>query len=80
MGFFESMTRALTDAMGPMAAFVVRDLISGMGETASAFPKRRIAKLVEETSREILSDPLKASYHHVMFEEIRSINRPKGKP
>ena len=77
VGFFDSMTRALTDAMGPMAVFVVRDLVAGMGETVKAFPKRRVARLVEETSREILSEPLKAGYQRVMFEEIRGINVQK---
>ena len=75
--FFDSMTRALTDAMGPMAALVVRDLVAGMGETVKAFPKRRVARLVEETSREILSDALKANYQRSMFEEIRGINAAK---
>ena len=75
--FFDSMTRALTDAMGPMAAFVVTDLVADMGETLKAFPKRRVARLVEETSREILSEPLKAGYQRVMFEEIRGINVQK---
>ena len=75
--FFDSMTRALTDAMGPMAAFVVSDLVAGMGETVKAFPKRRVARLVEETSREILSEPLKAGYQRAMFEEIRGINVQK---
>jgi len=68
------MTRALTDAMGPMAAFVVQDLVAGMGESVKAFPKQRLARLVEETSREILSAPLKVGYQRVMFEEIRAIN------
>jgi general secretion pathway protein A len=77
VGFFDSMTCALTDAMGPMAVFVVRDLVAGMGETVKAFPKRRVARLVEETSREILSEPLKAGYQRVMFEEIRGINVQK---
>jgi len=72
--FFDSMTSALTDAMGPMAVFVVRDLVAGMGETVKAFPKRRVARLVEETSQEILSEPLKVGYQRVMFEEIRGIN------
>ena len=75
--FFDSMTRALTDAMGPMAVFVVRDLVAGMGETLKAFPKWRVARLVEETSREVLSEPLKADYQKVMFEEIRGINVQK---
>ncbi len=77
MRFFDSMNRALTDAMGPMAAIVVRDLVAGMGETVKAFPKRRIARLVEETSREIFSEPLKANYQRFMFEEIRGINAQK---
>jgi len=57
-----------------MAAFVVQDLVAGMGESIKAFPKQRLARLVEETSREILSASLKAGYQRVMFEEIRGIN------
>jgi len=73
-GFFASMTRALTDAMGPMASFVVTDQVRAMGESVHAFPKHRLAQLVEETSREILHEPLKAGFQRAMFNEIGSLN------
>jgi len=78
--FFDSMTRALIDAMGPMASFVVNDQIRAMGESINAFPKRRLVQLVEETGREISSEMLKAGYQRVMFEEIRAIHTPTEHP
>ena len=78
--FFDSMTRALIDAMGPMATFVVNDQIRAMGESVKAFPKRRLVQLVEETGREISSELLKAGYQRVMFEEIRAIHIPTERP
>jgi hypothetical protein len=71
--FFDRMISALTEAMGPMAALVVRERIGAMGESIEAFPRWRFRELVELTSREILSERLKARYGAVMSEEIRAL-------
>ena len=70
---FDRMIAALTEAMGPMAALVVGDHVSAMGESQDDFPKRKFRMLVESTSGEILSEPLKQRYRSLMSEEVRAI-------
>lgn len=74
------MMAALTEAMGPMAPLIVREQIDAMGELLQSFPKQRLGQLVEVTSREILSDGLKARYRNLMSEEIRAIHVGKEEP
>jgi hypothetical protein len=74
------MMTALTEAMGPMAPLVVREQIDAMGESLQSFPKQRLGQLVEVTSREILSEGLKARYRILMSEEIRAIHVGKEEP
>jgi hypothetical protein len=74
------MMAALTEAMGPMAPLVVREQIDAMGESLQSFPKQRLGQLVEVTSREILSEGLKARYRNLMSEEIRAIHVGKEEP
>ncbi|HEY2986265.1 MAG TPA: AAA family ATPase [Candidatus Binatia bacterium] len=75
--FFDRMVVALTEAMGPMASFVVREQIDAMGESRTAFPKRRLSELVAVTSREILSETMEARFQSLMLEEIRAMNPGK---
>lgn len=65
------MISLLTEAMGPMASVILHEQIDAMGESIDAFPKRRLAELIEETTREILSESAKAHYKRVMLEGIR---------
>jgi hypothetical protein len=76
--FFGYMAKQLTDAMGPMGDFVLRDRISAIGETMESFPKRRLAQLVEETSGEILSDTLKAVFKRTLMSQIQTLNPNDG--
>jgi hypothetical protein len=72
--FFESMVRALTEAMGPMASLVVQGHVAAMGESKDAFPKHRLGQLVDETSREILSESMKGRFQELMSKEVQTIN------
>jgi type II secretory pathway predicted ATPase ExeA len=71
--FFESMTRALTECFGPMAAIIIDDHIAAMGETKEAFPKRRIGQLVDEISVEILNESMKGQFHQIISEELHGM-------
>jgi general secretion pathway protein A len=68
--FFGYMIRQLTDAMGPMADFVLRDRITAIGESMESFPKGRLAQLVEDASGEILSESLKASFKRAVLNQL----------
>ncbi|HEY3303956.1 MAG TPA: AAA family ATPase [Candidatus Binatia bacterium] len=71
------MISALTEAMGPMAPLVVREQIDAMGESLQAFPKQKLRRLVEVTSREILSETLRDDFVSLMSEEIRTMHPGK---
>jgi general secretion pathway protein A len=68
------ITRVLTEAMGPMAPFILEEEIAVMGESVAEFPKRRLPELVEQATREILSESAKANCRRVMLKLIREIN------
>jgi hypothetical protein len=72
--FFERLIFALTEAMGPMASLVVCDQVTAMGESLDAFPKQRLGQLVDEASREISSETLKAHFQQTISQEIHTIN------
>jgi len=72
--FLDSLIGWLTEAMGPMAPFVVRDRVSALGEKLETFPKARLAELVESASGEILEESLKIRFQQMMFKEIEMMN------
>jgi general secretion pathway protein A len=69
--FLEEMIGTLTQAMGPMASMVVWDQIAALGETFDAFPKARLAELIEAAGREILEEPLRMRFQQVMSAGIK---------
>lgn len=71
--FLETMIRAFTEAVGPMAVIIVRDHIAAMGETKDALPTHRLGQLVKETSREILSESMRGRYEQRMTEQIQAL-------
>ena len=72
--FIDYIIGVLTEAMGPMASVIVHEQISAMGESLSQFPKRRLVELIEEATREILSEPAKAHCKRAMLDAIRALN------
>ena len=71
--FLDYMISALTEAMGPMASVIVYEQILAMGESVTEFPKRRVAELIEQTTREISSESAKANCKRAMLEGMRGI-------
>ena len=71
--FFEQMIRNLTEAIGPMALFILRENVADMGESEAAFPKARLPQLIERASQEILIQSLRLDFQQVMQAEIRKI-------
>ncbi|MGH9857495.1 MAG: ExeA family protein, partial [Acidobacteriota bacterium] len=72
--YMDYMTTVFTEAMGPMASVILREQIAAMGESIDTFPKQRLAELIEEATREILSEPAKAHCKRVMLEGIKRID------
>ena len=77
--FFESMTRALTEAMGPMASFIVTDRITAMGESKSAFPLARLGQLIEDASGEVANETMRVHFRQLMFHELHTISASDNK-
>jgi hypothetical protein len=77
--FFESMTRALAEAMGPMASFIVTDRITAMGESKNAFPLARLGQLIEDASGEVANETLRVHFRQLMFHELHTIGASDNK-
>jgi general secretion pathway protein A len=71
--FFDYMIRIATAAMGPMAHLVLRDQISALGESREAFPQMKLSALIEQVSREILNETMRARFQNMMFQEIDAL-------
>lgn len=74
--FFDVLTGALTEAMGPMASVSLHDQIVALGESPQAFPEGRLKELVESVSREILNGRLRIRFQQRMSEEIHALDTP----
>jgi type II secretory pathway predicted ATPase ExeA len=70
---FDRMTRAATEAMGPMAHLVVLDQISALSETPDAFPESKLQKLITLISREILNETMKTRFESTMLRELAAL-------
>ena len=77
--FLDRMGSALTEAMGPIAAFVVRDQIAALGERYETFPRARLGELIDLVSQEILNEKMKEAFRATMAEEVRYISVTKDK-
>ena len=71
--FFDRMTRAATEAMGPMANRILGDQISALGESRRAFPQAKLAELIIRVSGEILNETMRARFQKTMINEIATL-------
>jgi hypothetical protein len=71
--FFDRMTRAATEAMGPMANRILGDQISALGESRHAFPQVKLGELIQRISGEILNETMRARFQNTMFREIAAL-------
>ncbi|HEY7317348.1 MAG TPA: polysaccharide biosynthesis tyrosine autokinase [Candidatus Binatia bacterium] len=71
--FLERLVPMVANSIGPMAAIVIRDHIAALGESQDAFPKSRIAELLERIVSEIFDDHLKTQFRKEIAAEIRTL-------
>ncbi len=69
--FFDKMILVLTEAMGPMAALVVKDQIAKLGESMDRFPKKSLSRLLPLIKREILNESLRQWFEEQITEEMQ---------
>ena len=71
--FFERMTQAATEAMGPMADRILSDQISALGESRQAFPQGKLVELILRVSGEILNETMRARFQTKMIHESTTL-------
>jgi hypothetical protein len=71
--FLNTLSAALTDAMGPMAKIVLRDQIRTLGESPERFPQAKVDMLLESVAREILDERMRAQFRSQMFEQVMTL-------
>jgi myosin heavy subunit len=60
--FFDSMSRELGEAFGPMAPVILRDHLKAVGESMEKFPKTRVAELLDNITKEIANETVKSTF------------------
>lgn len=65
----------LTEVMGPMARFVVRDQIEALGETEDGFPESKLDELIALVSNEIADVKVRAKFEQATYQEISNFKR-----
>jgi Mrp family chromosome partitioning ATPase len=71
--FFNEMIAKLSEAVGPMAALIVQDQISSLGESRENFPKSRLRELFDGICEEILDEKLKGDFQRKFREDLDSL-------
>jgi len=71
--FFDQISRELARAIGPVAPIILDDAITALGEKREAFPRERLADLVERVSEEIRDATKRLRFQQTMLEAIRRI-------
>jgi hypothetical protein len=71
--FFNAVTLELARAMGPLASMIVEDEIAALGETMDAFPRDRLADLVERISESIKDNNKRVNFQRLMLDAIRKL-------
>ncbi len=71
--FFTQMEHELTRVMGPIAPLIIDDEVAALGADRDAFPRDRMAELVEKVSSEIADGGKRASFQQAMLKAIESL-------
>jgi hypothetical protein len=60
----------LTEVMGPIAPFIVRDQIRALNESAERFPRAKLGALIDLVSREISDAELRGEFETAVVRDI----------
>ncbi len=67
------LRKKLTEAIGPVAPFVLSDHIRALDESADSFPAAKLHELVQRLRKEILTDTLRQRFEEEMAVEIAKV-------
>jgi hypothetical protein len=70
--FFQALTGAVADAMGPLAEVIVDDAVEGMGFTRATLPREAVSALCERIAAEIRDDSHRVRFQQTMLSLLRS--------
>ena len=68
--FFAQMEHELTKVMGPVATLIIDDEVAALSAAKDAFPRDRLAELVEKVSSEITDEDKRANFQQTVLEAI----------
>ena len=71
--FLDELSRELARAMGPLATVIVEDEIAALGEKREAFPRDRLADLIERVSEAIKDSTKRLNFQRLMLDVIRKL-------
>lgn len=71
--FFDRLSEEFTDLMGPIGPVIIDEEIGEMGESRDAFPRERVAELVERISASIEDDANKLGFQRIMLDILREL-------
>lgn len=69
--FFNNMENVLVKIIGPVAPFVIEDVLSDINLTRTKYPSERVAELIELISDEIHDESKKIKFQSEMLEFIK---------
>jgi len=74
-GLLARVIALLTDVMGPIAPFVVRDQIRALSESQEKFPQAKLEELIGLVSREVSDAKLRSEFETAVVREIANFKR-----
>ena len=69
--FFDQVSKAFTEVMGPIGPIIIEDEIQLLGEDRQAFPQEKASELVERISLEIADSKKRAQFQKEMVSVLR---------
>ena len=68
--FFSNLERILTEYIGPVAPFIIDEMLVELNEDRPGFSREKISLLAEMISRTIDDDAKRIKYQTVMLEQL----------
>jgi hypothetical protein len=72
LSFFSNMEKVLIDIIGPVAPFVIEDVLLETNQTKSKFPAERVAELIELLCDEMHDEQKKIKFQTEMLSHIKT--------
>jgi DNA-binding MarR family transcriptional regulator len=70
--FFQALTSAVADAMGPLAEVIIDDAVEEMGCTRATLPREAVSHLCERIAAEIRDDEHRVRFQQTILSMLRS--------